>query len=93
MPTEIERAYLTQSHWLPDGLTWDMVAKHRARWGIASHLVPVALVRGRAIGWAVPGPHACCIGAAELCPRPGSPCPNDARFGQPIDDDRAAPGA
>lgn len=91
MPTKIERAYLKQGYRLPDGLTWHMVAKHRARWGIASHLAPFSLVRGLALGWAVPAPHACCIGGAEPCPRPGSPCPSDARFGQPIVDGRAAP--
>jgi hypothetical protein len=53
MPTDIEQGYIDQGYELPPGLTWDMVAERRARWGINPIFVPVAVVPG-SVGWAVP---------------------------------------
>jgi hypothetical protein len=54
MPTEIEQAYVDQNYERPAGLTWDMVAKARARWGPDPIFVPVARIPGCCVGWAVP---------------------------------------
>jgi hypothetical protein len=53
MPNEIERSYEEQGYSLPEGLTWDMVAERRARWGIADIFVPIAVAPG-CLGWGVP---------------------------------------
>jgi hypothetical protein len=53
MPTEIERSYGERGYRLPEGLTWDMVAERRMRWGIAGIFVPVAVAPG-CLGWGVP---------------------------------------
>jgi len=53
MLTDIECSYLDQGYRLPDGLTWAMVAEHRARWDIAPIFVPLAVAPG-CIGWGVP---------------------------------------
>jgi hypothetical protein len=53
VPTTIERSYEEQGYRLPEGLSWDMVAERRARWGIADLLVPVAVAPG-CLGWGVP---------------------------------------
>ena len=53
MPTRIEQSYLQQGYELPEGLTWQMVAERRARWGIAEIFVPLAIAPG-CLGWGVP---------------------------------------
>lgn len=53
MPTAIEKSYFDQGYVLPGGLTWEMVAEHRARWEIAAIFVPISMARG-CIGWGVP---------------------------------------
>ena len=53
MPTPIEQSYLDQGYRLPEGVTWEMVEKRRARWAIADIYVPVAVAPG-CLGWGVP---------------------------------------
>jgi hypothetical protein len=53
MPTDFERSYVKQGYRLPDGFTWAMVAKRRARRAIADIFVPVAIAPG-CVGWGVP---------------------------------------
>jgi hypothetical protein len=53
MPTDIERSYKEQGYRPPQGFTWEMVAKRRARWEIADIYVPVAVAPG-CVGWGVP---------------------------------------
>ncbi|HEX5259807.1 MAG TPA: hypothetical protein VFW35_13635 [Sphingomicrobium sp.] len=53
MPTKIEHSYLEQGYPLPEGFTWEIVAKQRARWAIANICVPVAVALG-CVDWGVP---------------------------------------
>lgn len=36
---------------LPEGWTWDRVEAHRAKWGIADNMVPLAGVPGVCVAW------------------------------------------
>ena len=52
--SEIERGYVAQGYCLPDGITWEMVHEARAKWGTPDFMVPVVVVPGVCVGWAVP---------------------------------------
>ncbi|EQB13264.1 hypothetical protein [Sphingobium lactosutens] len=51
--TPTEAMYFGQGYRLPTGWQWSDVARHRARYGTASHLVPVRQASG-VVGWGVP---------------------------------------
>jgi hypothetical protein len=53
MPTEIERSYVEQGYRLPEGLTWEKVARLRAHWEVRDIFVPIAS-GPECIGWGVP---------------------------------------
>lgn len=61
--SDIERGYIEQGYQLPSGLTWEDVARSRARWDIApqmvpvcvsAHAVPAGVPANAVIGWGVP---------------------------------------